>query len=100
VKKRPIGRACAILEPHATGGAQAKFIDLGAVWQTEGGNLILTLDVQPVVWNDPFVKRTILIKPVDEGVFTVSRHPAERSKEKVDYNPEEEEGGGKEDLPF
>jgi len=96
VKKRPIGRASAILESSVTGG-QARYVDLGAVWQTECGNLILTLDVQPVVWNDPFVKRTILIKPVDEGVFTVSRHPAEGTAEKVDYNPE---GGGKEDLPF
>ena len=92
---RPIGKACAILSASSTGG-QPKFIELGPVWYTKTGKLMLTMEVEPLAWKDPFVPRTILIQPVEEGVFAVVPPPAEKKTDKVDYT----NGGGKEDLPF
>lgn len=92
---RPIGKACAILSDKITGG-QAKFIELGPVWKTKTGKLMLTMEVEPLAWKDPFVPRTILIQPYEEGVFVVAPPTVEKTAEKIDHNPE----GGGGDLPF
>ncbi len=60
---RPWGRAAAIIDVAGTQRAEtkARFVPIGAVWETEGGNLKMTLEATPNQWDDPHYRRVILI---------------------------------------
>jgi hypothetical protein len=61
-KKTPWGDALAPFERDA----KTIWIDLGPVWQGEGGSLQLTLHVEPLHWRAHAAERRIVIKKRDE----------------------------------
>lgn len=60
---RPWGRATALVEfpGQQRNETKARFIPIGAVWQTEGGNFKFTIDATPPQWNDPHFRRVVVI---------------------------------------
>ncbi len=60
---RPWGRAAAIIEQQGEqrSAAKARFVPIGAVWQTDGGNLKVTIEATPPQWDDPHFRRVVLI---------------------------------------
>lgn len=60
--KKPWGDALAPLERDG----KTIWIDLGPVWQGEGGSLQLTLHVEPFHWRAHMSERRIVIKKREE----------------------------------
>ena len=60
---RPWGRASAIIEPTKD-NQRARFVLIGAVWETENGNLKMKIEATPQQWDDPHYPRTILIAKI------------------------------------
>lgn len=60
---RPWGRASAVIENPGQQRAESKarFVPIGAVWETENGNLKLTIEATPQQWNDPHFRRVVVI---------------------------------------
>jgi hypothetical protein len=56
----PWGYAKAII-PHPTDAEKTFFVMLGAVWETEGGNLKINLDAEPNQWRDPHFRRAVVL---------------------------------------
>jgi len=58
----PWGDALAPFEREVNGAKKTIWIDLGPVWQGEGGSLQLTLHVEPLHWRGHNAERRIVIK--------------------------------------
>jgi hypothetical protein len=61
---KPYGDALALV-PNKDPDKEARTLELGAVWLSEKGNLTLTLELWPLAWDDPSMRRTIVIKKRD-----------------------------------
>ena len=57
----PWGHAKAPIPYESQGETKTQFVLLGAVWETEGGNLRINLDAEPNQWRDPHFRRTVVL---------------------------------------
>lgn len=60
---KPWGRASAVIEQPGSQRTESKavFVPIGAVWETESGNLKLTIQATPNQWADPHFRRVVVI---------------------------------------
>lgn len=65
-KKQPWGAAYAVIQSTQE-GQNSRFLRLGAVWETENGNLSATLELEPIAWKDPaYARRIVFSRRNDE----------------------------------
>ena len=47
-------------------GKDPLFVLVGAVWETQNGNLKINLDAEPNQWRDPHCRRSLVLLKNDE----------------------------------
>lgn len=65
-KKRPWGQAYSVIDRPGRNDdeeAQADWISLGPVWESDRGALVFVLRSEPLAWRNPqFVRRVVLTR--------------------------------------
>lgn len=67
---KPVGDALAVIDNGPR--QKADFVQLGAVWMTQSGHLMIHMQAEPLAWRDGSVRRSVLVR-LRDGVEVMRR---------------------------